>query len=95
MKGFLSQKQVEKIKEQYPVGTRIELIHMDDPYSPIKPGTQGTVDSVDDVGTLHMQWDNGRTLGIVPGEDQFKVIPRSQVEVMENEQKQTMGGMGM
>ena len=70
MKGFLSQKQVEKIKEQYPVGTRIELIHMDDSYGPIKPGAQGTVDSVDDVGTLHMRWDNGRTLGIVPGEDQ-------------------------
>ncbi len=51
MKGFLSQKQVEKIKEQYPVGTRIELIHMDDSYGPIKPGAQGTVDSVDDVGT--------------------------------------------
>ena len=95
MKGFLSQKQVEKIKEQYPVGTRIELIHMDDSYGPIKPGAQGTVDSVDDVGTLHMRWDNGRTLGIVPGEDQFRVIPESQEEVMENDQKQTMGGMGM
>ena len=51
MKGFLSQKQVEKIKEQYPVGTRIELIHMDDPYGPIEAGTQGTVESVDDAGT--------------------------------------------
>lgn len=54
-----------------------------------------TVDSVDDVGTLHMRWDNGRTLGIVPGEDQFRVIPESQEEVMENDQEQTMGGMGM
>lgn len=95
MKEFLSQKQIEKIKEQYPVGTRIEIIHMYDLYGPIKPGTQGMVDSVDDVGTLHMRWDNGRTLGIVPGEDQFKVIPRSQEEVMENDQKQTMGGRGM
>ena len=42
-----------------------------------------------------MRLDNGRMLGIVPGEDQFKVIPRSQEEVMENYQKQTMGGMGM
>lgn len=53
MKGFLSQKQVEKIKEQYPVGTRIELIHMDDPYGPVEAGTKGTVESVDDAGTLH------------------------------------------
>ena len=95
MKGFISQRQVEKIKEQYPAGTRIELIHMDDPYGPNEAGTQGTVEGVDDAGTLHMRWDNGRTLGIVPGEDQFKVIPRSQVEVMENDQKQTMGGIGM
>ncbi len=51
MKGFLSQKQVEKIKEQYPAGTRIELIYMEDPYGPIEAGTQGTVESVDDVGT--------------------------------------------
>ncbi|WP_312472476.1 DUF4314 domain-containing protein [Neobacillus sp.] len=95
MKSFLSQKQVEKIKEQYPVGTRIELIHMEDPYGPIEPGMQGTVESVDDAGTLHMRWDNGRTLGIVLGEDQFKVIPESQEEVVDNDQKQTMGGMGM
>lgn len=95
MKGFLSQKQVETIKEQYPVGTRIELIHMDDPYGPIEAGTQGTVEGVDDAGTLHMRWDNGRTLGIVPGEDQFKVIPDYQEGVMQNDQKQTMGGMGM
>ena len=95
MKGFLSQKQVEKVKEQYPVGTRVELIHMDDPYAPIEPGIQGTVESVDDAGTLHMRWDNGRTLGIVPGEDQFKVIGESQEEAVDNDQKQTMGGMGM
>ena len=95
MRGFLSQKQVEKIKEQYPVGTRVELIHMDDPYGPIEPGTQGTIESVDDAGTMHMRWDNGRTLGIVPGEDKFKVIGESQEEAMDNDQKQTMGGMGM
>ena len=67
MDGFPSRKDVERIKKQYPVGTRIELISMDDPHAPIEPGMHGTVDIVDDVGTLHMKWDNGRTLGIVPG----------------------------
>ena len=42
-----------------------------------------------------MRWDNGRTLGIAPGEDQFKVIGESQEETMDNDRKQTMGGMGM
>ena len=51
MKGFLSQEAVKRIKEQYPAGTRIELIGMDDPYAPIESGMQGTVKNVDDVGT--------------------------------------------
>ena len=61
-------------KEKYPKGTRIELISMDDPYAPLEPGTKGTVVHVDDMGTIHMQWDNGRTIGLIPGEDNFKVI---------------------
>lgn len=61
-------------KEQYPAGTRIELISMEDPYSPIESGTKGTVVHVDDMGTLHMKWDNGRSLGLIPGEDSFRVI---------------------
>jgi len=95
MNGFPSRKEVERIRKQYPVGTRIELISMDDPHAPIEPGMHGTVNIVDDVGTLHMKWDNGRTLGIVPGEDSFKVISKPQEESMEQNQKQSMGGMSM
>jgi len=95
MKGFLSQEEVKRIKEQYPTGTRIELISMDDPYAPIELGMQGIVKNVDDAGTLHMKWDNGRTLGIVPGEDQFKVIVESPEESMDTDQKQVMGGMNL
>ena len=61
-------------KEMYPKGTRIELIDMNDPYAPIESGTQGTVEFVDDMGQIHMKWDNGRTLALIPGEDSFKVI---------------------
>lgn len=61
-------------REMYPKGTRIELISMEDPYAPIEPGTQGTVEFVDDMGQIHMRWDNGRTLALVPSEDNFKKI---------------------
>ena len=71
----MDRKMVNFIKEQYPPGTRIRLNSMDDPYAPILPGTEGEVDFVDDIGTIHMKWDNGRTLGIVPGEDSFTVLP--------------------
>ena len=71
----MDRKMVEFIKEQYPPGTRIRLNSMDDPYAPIVPGTEGEVDFVDDIGQIHMKWDNGRTLALVPGEDSFSVLP--------------------
>jgi hypothetical protein len=95
MNGFLSKASVERIKAQYPIGTRIELIAMEDPHAPIAPGTQGVVELVDSIGTLHMKWDNGRTLGIIPGEDQFKILSKPTEEKLEPEKGPTMGGMGM
>ena len=71
----MDRKMVNFIKEQYPPGTRIRLNSMEDPYAPIVPGTEGVVDFVDDIGTIHMKWDNGRSLEIVPGEDSFSVLP--------------------
>ena len=68
----MDRKMVNFIKEQYPPGTRIRLNSMDDPYAPILPGTEGEVDFVDDEGQLHMKWDNGRSLALIPGEDMDK-----------------------
>ena len=47
---------------------------MDDSYHPIKQGMRGEVINIDDIGTLHMKWQNGSGLGVVVGEDSFKVI---------------------
>ena len=44
------------VKQMYPPGTRIELICMNDPYSPVERGMRGTVQSVDDIGQLLMKW---------------------------------------
>ena len=72
---MMDRKMVNFIKEQYPPGTRIRLNSMEDPYAPILPGTEGEVDFVDDAGQLHMKWDNGRSLALIPGEDSFTVLP--------------------
>ena len=64
----------EYYKKTYHVGTRIRLLHMDDPYSPIPDGMTGSVAYVDDMGTLHMKWDNGRSLALIEGVDAFEVI---------------------
>ena len=71
----MDRKMVKFMQEQYPPGTRIRLNSMHDPYAPITPGTEGVVDLVDDDGQLHMKWDNGRTLALIPGEDSFTVLP--------------------
>ena len=64
-------RQAQRYKEAYPPGTRIMLLSMNDPHHPVESGTRGTVEYVDDVGTLHMKWDNGQGLGLVPDEDKF------------------------
>lgn len=67
-------KQVREIKEKYPKGTKIILKSMGNDPRPIEPNTRGIVYGVDDIGTVHCNFDNGRSLGLVPGEDYFDII---------------------
>ena len=53
---------------------RVELISTTDEYTTLVPGDKGTVRLVDDIGTIHINWDNGNTLGMIPGEDQIIII---------------------
>lgn len=53
---------------------RIELVFTSDPYTELKPGDRGTVSLVDDIGTVHVNWDSGSKLGLCPGEDQYRII---------------------
>ena len=68
MSNFPSREIVERIKKQYPVGCRVELVQMDDVQAP-PIGTKGTVRYVDDLGSLGVGWDNGSSLQVVYGVD--------------------------
>ena len=68
MMRFPSKAVIEVLRRQYPIGTRVELVRMDDPQAP-PIGTKGTVLGVDDIGSIMIAWDSGGSLNVVYGED--------------------------
>ena len=75
---FPNERQLKALRERYPAGTNIRLNHMDDPYAPIPDGTVGEVQYVDDAGNIHMIWQNGRTLSLIEGVDDFTIIKKEE-----------------
>ena len=65
---MISRKIIEKLKENYPVGTRVKLIQMEDEQAP-PVGTLGTVYGVDALGSILVTWDNGSMLNVIFRED--------------------------
>lgn len=66
-------KQVERLKREYPAGTKVELQSMAGE-TQMPSGLTGSVLFVDDVGSIHVNWENGSSLALIPGEDEFQVI---------------------
>lgn len=69
---------VERLRKMFPAGTRLRCQRMDEPFPGhrVPNGTEGTVTFVDDEGKIHMRWDNGMTLPLLPDEDDFEVVIR-------------------
>ena len=70
---FPSREIVESIRKRYPIGSRVELVFMDDIQAP-PAGTTGTVRGVDDIGSIMVSWDNGSSLSVAYGEDSCRRI---------------------
>ena len=75
MSNWPSRETVKRIRKQYPAGTRVELIRMEDEQAP-PIGTNGTVVGVDDIGSIMVHWDNGSSLNVVYGEDRCRKIDK-------------------
>ena len=60
---------IDDLRQKYPKGTRVRLLRMDDTYTELVPGDKGTVNAVDDIGTIHVNWDKGSSLGVAYGVD--------------------------
>lgn len=70
---FARPDEVKRLQEQYPAGTRVELVEMDDPQAP-PVGTKGTVYGVDDTGSVMVSWDNGSHLNVIFGVDIIRKV---------------------
>ena len=71
--NFPSRETLERLRKEYPTGARVELLKMSDVQAP-PTGTRGTVNHIDDAGTIHINWDTGSSLGVVFGEDECRVV---------------------
>ena len=67
---FPNKNTVEKVRETYPIGCRVELLEMHDIQAP-PIGTKGTVKGVDDAGSIMVNWDNGGSLSVIYGVDRI------------------------
>ena len=56
-------------------GQTVRLIHTTDPHTRLQPGDTGVVTFVDSLGTVHVRWEGGSNLGLIPGEDRWEVVP--------------------
>ena len=79
-------RKAEYLKKAYPSGTRIVLNSMGNDPRPIESGTRGTVAVVDDIGTVHCNFDNGRKLGLIEGEDEFRLLTEQELNEEGGEQ---------
>ena len=79
-------RKAEYLKKVYPPGTRIVLNSMGNDPRPIENGTHGTVKVVDDIGTVHCKCDNGRSLGLIDGEDDFRALTAQELAEEETAQ---------
>ena len=70
---IISKEQLALLRKNYPSGSRVELLYMDDVQAP-PVGTKGSVLGVDDTGSIMVSWDNGSSLNVIFGVDSCKII---------------------
>jgi len=68
----MTQHEVEMIKDKFQSGMRI-LLHEMRGEPRMYDGLEGMIESVDDIGQIHVRWDNGSSLALNYEEDSFEL----------------------
>ena len=87
---YYNKENVERLRQRYPEGTCICLDRMNDDPVPVESATLGKVNHVDDAGTLHCVFDNGRKLGVIPGVDDFHIVSEDSEQTEDEEMNISM-----
>ena len=74
---FPSKSYLDQLRKQYPKGTKLQLISMRNETYPVLPGTVGEVTHIDDAGSIHMRWENGSSLALIPEIDSFQIVSKT------------------
>lgn len=70
----ITEEELQKLKNDYPIGCRIKLIHMDEEMFNMEDGLLGTVTSISGIGVIHVNWDNGRRVGLCYDVDLYRRV---------------------
>ena len=73
-------KEIERLRKKYLEETRVRLFSMTGAPQ-MQEGLTGTVRFVDDIGSIHVDWDNGSTLALIPDEDDFEILKEQQISL--------------
>ena len=71
-------KEIERLRKRYPEGTTVRLFSMTGEPQ-MQEGLIGTVRLVDDIGSIHVNWENRSTLALLPDEDDFEIVREQQM----------------
>lgn len=72
----MPKKLLDFLRDQFPLGSRIMLTKMEADSQPLPPGSTGTLNHIDEAGQLHILWDNGISMALMPGADRFQILPQ-------------------
>lgn len=72
----MTREMVNEVKKEYPPGVTVQLVYTRDIKHPIAIGSEGKVIKVDDIGTIHVKWEDGQKIGIIYGEDTIRIVQR-------------------
>ena len=71
---FPNKAYLEQLRKKYPKGTKLQMITMRNEKYPVPSGTIGEVTHIDDAGSIHMRWENGSSLALIPEIDSFQTV---------------------